>query len=284
MTGGMNRSHRVAGHFGEFLQGRLGAEGPVALVTLPCPVLAIRCDWRAGPFALHRTGPVAIGPRAALALLRRLGLPARAAFRLSGPLPPGGGAGASTAARIALARAAADAAELPVPDAGALARACVESEGASDPLMYPAPGRLLWASRAGEVIATLPPPPPLDVIGGFFGPGRPTDPRDHDFPDIADLATAWPRAVADADAAARLASESARRLLRHRHPGLTDPTEALADRLGALGFAIAHTGSARALLFRPGEVPAAATAALRAAGFEKVTRFRAGGSPCSPAR
>ena len=37
---------RVAGHFGEFLQGRLGAEGPVALVTLPCP--ALRCRQTAG--------------------------------------------------------------------------------------------------------------------------------------------------------------------------------------------------------------------------------------------
>lgn len=284
MTGGPRRSHRVAGHFGEFLQGRLGPDGPVALVTLPCPVLAIRCDWRPGPFALRRSGPAAIGQGEALALLRQLRLPSRAAFRLSGPLPPGGGAGASTAARIALARAAADAAGQPIPDAPALARVCVANEGASDPLMYPESGRLLWASRAGRILAPLPPPPAFDVIGGFFGPGRRTDPRDHDFPDIADLAEDWPRAVADVGAAARLASESARRLLSHRHPDLADPTEALADRLGALGFAIAHTGSARALLFRPGGVPAAATAALRAAGFENVTRFRAGGSPCSPAR
>ncbi|MFQ8432359.1 propanediol utilization protein [Amaricoccus sp. W119] len=284
MAGGLTRSQRVAGHFGELLQGRLGPDGPVALVTLPCPALAIRCDWRPGPFALRQIGPAVIGQRAALALLRRLGLPARAAFRLSGALPPGGGAGASTAARVAFARAAAEAAGLPVPEAPALARACVASEGASDPLMYPEPARLLWGSRAGRVLATLPPPPPLEVIGGFFGPARRTDPRDHDFPDIADLAEAWPRAVSDARAAARLASESARRVLGHRHKGLADPTEALADRLGALGFAIAHTGSARALLFRPGEVPAAATAALRKAGFQQVTRFRAGGSACSPAR
>ncbi|TCP38104.1 hypothetical protein EV662_12129, partial [Rhodovulum marinum] len=32
----------VAGHFGEFLQGRLGPDGPVVLVTLPCPALAVR--------------------------------------------------------------------------------------------------------------------------------------------------------------------------------------------------------------------------------------------------
>ena len=32
----------VAGHFGEWLQGRLGPDGPVALVTLPCPVRACR--------------------------------------------------------------------------------------------------------------------------------------------------------------------------------------------------------------------------------------------------
>jgi len=36
----MTRSVRISGHFGELLQGRLGPQGPVALITLPCPVLA----------------------------------------------------------------------------------------------------------------------------------------------------------------------------------------------------------------------------------------------------
>ena len=68
-----------------------------------------------------------------------------------------------------------------------LARACVAVEGASDPLMFPAPERLLWASRRAEVLETLPPLPSFDVLGGFFGPNRRTDPRDANFPDISDL-------------------------------------------------------------------------------------------------
>jgi len=31
----------VAGHFGEWLQGRLGAEGPVGLVTLACAAVRV---------------------------------------------------------------------------------------------------------------------------------------------------------------------------------------------------------------------------------------------------
>jgi uncharacterized protein involved in propanediol utilization len=222
---------------------------------------------------LHETGPRLLAPGAALALLRGARLPARAAFRLRGDLPPGGGAGASTAARVALLRAAADAAALPRPAPEAIAAACHASEGASDPLMYPAPARLLWGSRLGAVLALLPGPPPLEILGGFLGPPRRTDPRDMAFPDIADLARAWPAACADAAAVGAIASESARRTLALRHARECDPTEALGHRLGALGFAIAHTGSARALLFRPGTVPKGAAEAARAAGFAGVTTF-----------
>ena len=267
---------RVAGHFGEFLQGRLGPDGPIALVTLPCPTRAITCAWRPGAFAVHEIGPRLLPPGAALSLLRAAGLPARAAFRLRGDLPPGGGAGASTAARVALLRAASAAAARPAPAPEALAAACLASEGASDPLMYPAPARLLWSSRAGAVLAALPAPPAFEVLGGFLGPPRRTDPTDMGFPDIADLAAAWRSACADPAEAARLASESARRTLALRHAGDADPTEALARRLGALGFAIAHTGSARALLFRLGAVPSDAAGALLAAGFTAPTRFRLG--------
>ncbi len=283
MAGKRCRAPRVAGHFGELIQGRLGPDGPVALVTLPCSAFETTCDWRLGRFALHQApGGAVMTLGAARRLLDRLRLPARGAFRLSGGPPPGGGGGASTAARIALARAAAQAAGLPRPCPEVLARACLESEGASDPLMFPEPARLLWASRAGRVIARLPAPPRFDLIGGFFGPPRRTDPADVSFADISDLADAWPAATADSAAAARLASESARRLLAHR--GLEDPTEGLAARLGALGFAVAHTGSARALLYHPGTVPEDAAGELRRAGFTRIVRFDVGGTPCSPPR
>ena len=45
-----------SGHFGELLQGRLGADGPLALVTLPAPGLRVTARFTPGPFALHCTG------------------------------------------------------------------------------------------------------------------------------------------------------------------------------------------------------------------------------------
>lgn len=259
---------RVEGHFGELMQGRIGPGGPVALVSLPCPALAVEAQRSplADPHGL-------LAPGRARALLAALDLPDPGPFTLTATMPRGGGAGASTAALVALARlAGSDHA----PDA--LARACVAVEGASDPLMYPAPERLLWASRRAEVLATLPPLPRLAVIGGFHGPNRRTDPLDDDFPDIADLVGPWEQAAAAGDlrTIARLASTSARRTLARRGPH-PDPTEAVAEATGALGFVIAHTGSARGLIFPEGSIPLSAHDRLARAGFRRIVSFAVGG-------
>ncbi|WP_444666917.1 propanediol utilization protein [Cereibacter changlensis] len=256
---------RVAGHFGELLQGRLGPEGPVALVTLPCPPLAAEAARRPGPLALHQTAPV-MPPGQFGGFLRALGAPAEGSFRLRLEMPLGGGAGASTAARVALAHAAG------VTDPAIVARACLASEGASDPLMFPAPGRLLWASREARVLAELPPLPEMEILGGFFGPPRRTDPSDGNFAVIDDLVSDW-QSAPDLTGFAALASASARRCLERRGPA-DDPTSGLAAALGAAGFAIAHTGSARALIFAPGNVPRGAEERLAAAGFRQILRYR----------
>lgn len=262
------RRARVAGHFGEFLQGRLGPDGPIALVTLPAPLwltVQARPDRH---FALHDPDRT-IGRIAAHRFLRRIGAaPGRFAIRTE--LESGAGLGASTAARVALARVA-----RPDLRPAEIAAACLDSEGAVDPLMWTGPDRLLWASRRARALAILPRPPALSVIGGLWGPGIGTDPGDAAFPDIADLVEAW-RASPDADGAAALASESARRCLALRGPS-DDPTAALARETGAAGFAIAHTGAARALLFRPDGIPSDAAARLRAAGLRRIVAFRAGG-------
>jgi hypothetical protein len=52
----------------------------------------------------------------------------------------------------------------------------------------------------------------------------------------------------------------------------------LARDLGALGYARAHTGPARALIFAPGKVPNGAGAALKEAGLRDVLHFRTGGA------
>ena len=265
---------RVAGHFGELLQGRIGRDGPVALVTLPCPVLGVTASLAAGQgFAITEASAAIIPEERAVKLLSLLGLSISGRLGFAAEMPPGGGAGVSTAALVALAGLAGWQGE-PM----ALARACIAVEGASDPLMLPLPSQTLWASRHGDILATLPLPPEMEVIGGFFGPPRRTDPRDMDFPDIADLIPQWQDGCAarDLPRIAALASLSASRTLAHRG-AQSDPIASLAADLGALGYVIAHTGAARGLIFAPGEVPQHASVALQAAGLRGILQFRAGG-------
>lgn len=270
-----SRSIRVAGHFGEFLQGRIGPDGPVALISLPCPVLTCRAEWSPAPdFTLHSPSPIALSRRDAARLIRSLGLVPRGRLILRPDMPAGGGAGGSTAARVAIARLL-----RPDIDPLALARLCLKTEGATDPLMFHDFGRLLWASRAARVLARMPALPRMQIVGGFFGAPRRTDPGDLRFADIADLVAEWPDACASVGGVAQIVSDSARRTLALRGPS-GDPTEDLARELGAAGWAIAHTGSARALIFSPDAETTTARSALGEAGFGQVIRYSIGARPC----
>ena len=262
------RQAGVAGHFGEYLQGRIGVSGPVALVTLPCPMLRARavCLPSRG-LTLWQNAPAVSLSRLAR-MLDLCELPRQGRFRLHLTMPLGGGAGASTAALMALAQAAgADDAVIPM--------ACLAVEGASDPMLMPNPAQILWASRQGRMLAPMPALPRHAIIGGFWGQGQRTDPQDHDFPDISDLIPQWQTARTLTQFAS-LASQSAQRCLALRGPA-HDPTASLSHELGAQGFTIAHTGSARALIFAPGTVPETAVTDLRAAGFSRITRWTGGG-------
>lgn len=254
------------GHFGEWLQGRLGPDGPVVLVTLPLPRCVVRAWHMAGygPLRVQGTG---LSTGAARRFLRDLGLDLSGRVRLRAMMPPGQGLGLSTARLLALARLAGFAG----PDT-ALARACLRAEGASDPLWRPAPA--LWASRQGRALADMPALPRYQIIGGLWGLGQRTDPQDTRFPDISDLVAAWQRARRLAEFAA-LASESAARCVALRGP-IDDPTAALARHTGALGWVAAHTGSARGLVFAPGTAPHDPAAQLRAAGYRCVMGFQGG--------
>ena len=271
-------SASVSGHFGELLQGRLGEMGPVALITLPCPDLSMK-GWMRPASSLRLHGPDRLmTPAAARRFLSKLGVQPRGEFRLRAGMPAGGGAGASTAALVAIARLAA-----PDQTSDAVARACLEIEGASDPLMYDTPETLLWASREARIVDVMPPLPRFEVLGGFFGPPRNTCAEDINFADISDLIVPW-RVAAEAGNLATLAglsSQAADRTLRCRGPA-DDPTTDLARELGALGYVIAHTGSARGLVFAPGTVPERGPAALREAGLRRMVRFRAGGQDVAP--
>ncbi|MTH79758.1 hypothetical protein GL286_18765 [Paracoccus aestuariivivens] len=191
-------------------------------------------------------------------------------YSLTAEMPPGGGAGASTAALVALARAAG----LCSNDHEQLVQVCLTIEGASDPLALPEPDALLWASRQGEVVDHLPPPPMAEIVGGFWGDPLRTDPLDLSFADVTDLVREW-RNGPDIGCAAKIASQSALRCTALRGP-FDDPTADLARELGALGHVRAHTGSARGLIFRPGEALPDTEAKLQAAGFTRTLRFRTG--------
>lgn len=257
----------VAGHFGEWLQGLSGPEGRIALVTMACPAHGARADVEPADRLLLERNAL-IGADRCARFLTALGLPPRARIRLSPDLPPGGGAGMSTAALVALARAMGAQEER-------IAAACLAVEGATDPLMLRLPDAVLWAPREARVLQAIPPPPRAGIVGGFWGPPVRTDPADRRFPRIDDLIDAWIGGP-DLRGAARLASLSAERTAAMRGPR-GDPTAEIASRLGALGFARAHTGSARALIFAPGTVPDGAEAVLAAAGYTGCLRFKTGG-------
>lgn len=261
------RRVRVAGHFGELLQGRLGPDGPVALITLPCPALGVTATVAPAPqLTIRHDGRETMDEARLRAFLSALGLSERKNVTLSADAPPGGGAGVSTAALVAVARAAGV-------DEARIAEACLAVEGAVDPLMLEEPSAWLWASREADTIRPIAPPPPMDIVGGFWGAPERTAPEDASFPDIADLAARWDAAAGDLSALAAIASDSAARTTALRGPA-GDPTAALVEEFGALGWARAHTGSARALIFPSGSAPVGAEARLAALGFDQTLRFR----------
>lgn len=261
------RTLRVAGHFGELMQGRLGPDGPLALISLPCPELWVEC----GPQVIPDDTIAGPGRLAALCHALELPVPDRRPG-LRATMPLGGGAGSSTAGLVAFARALGY-----VGSDETLAKACAQIEGASDPLMFAQSERLLFAPRDGRVLRALPAIPRFVVVGGFHGPVQRTDPADLAFPDIADLVAQWQPGMSLA-VMAGLVTTSARRTLALRGPH-NDPTDALATELGALGWLTAHTGNARGLIFAPGPSNPDTVRRLRDASFADVIRFDAGGTP-----
>lgn len=267
----------VPGHFGELLQGRLGPSGPVTLITLPAPQPVVSLTAIPAPaFSLHFvTGHRPVDPDMARRFLRRSGPLPRAHLAIRSHIPPGSGAGVSTAVLLGLSRLRRRLNRQPTLSPEAEARHLIAAEGASDPLMFTHPARRLWASRAGQSLAALPAPPPLDIVGGLSGPPVATDPSDTRFADISDLVAAWPEATNSAEAVATLTTEAALRSTALRGGSSLDSLQEIAKQTGGLGLSIAHTGSARAILFRPGEgLQSEAARRLRALGLTGITRFR----------
>ncbi|MGK7654241.1 hypothetical protein ACSQ76_18085 [Roseovarius sp. B08] len=250
----------VFGHFGEWIQGRLGPSGPVALITLACSPLRVTApSGEALPFTADQLARFA----AALGLDTLPGASRNFALGI--------GAGGSTATLVATARAAGYDG---TPER--LARACIAVEGATDPLMFDTPDQHLWASRSGKVLRTMPAPPRAAILGGLWGAPVCTDAQDQAFDDVSDLAEEWAAATEarDLPRVAALASDSARRCTARRGP--PDPMADLARDLGALGMVRAHTGSARGLIFAPETIPPHGASALQEAGLEAILSFETG--------
>ena len=241
-------TERIHGHFGELLQGRLGERGPVVLVTLPFPRPVVEVSRAVS----NRDSP----------LLRRAGevfasrFPGRQpSLRAQLFYPQGGGAGCSTAEALGAIRILARERGISL-SAEHESAMLLEVEGAVDPLAFPASPPLLWASREARVIETLPPLPYMRAIGGFDGGGTRTDPSDEQFPDISALLLRLKDALSRRDlrAIGAVASASTRLNAARNPKPRAAQIEALAKDSGALGIAVAHTGSASALLYAPSQI------------------------------
>lgn len=268
---------RMTGHFGEWVQGRLGRVGPVVLVTARCPALDVTVRWHAAdPFAVASDPADLLDAPRLEAFLKALNVPAAGRFTVETAMVPGAGSGSSTAVLLAVARAVDGGAT----GARALARACLRVEGATDPLMLAQPDAVLWSPREARVVEHMDPPPAAEIVGGLFGAPRMTDPEDVDFPDITDLLDPWRQACAEGDlhAAASVASRSAERTTVWRGPA-NDPMAELAEDTAALGHLRAHTGALRGLIFAPGTVPDGIETRLRAAGIDRPIRFTTAPEP-----
>lgn len=258
-------------HHGEILQGVFpdhdGTPRP-GLVTLPVTDLLTRAEFTPGP-----TGaPLSVSPRDRTKALRAariavhvcardLGFrPCGGHLRLSAGIPVGLGMGSSTSDVIAAVRAVAAGFGTRLP-AATVARLAVRAESASDPLMlHEAP--VLFAHRHGRVLEVLGAAlPPAVVVGCLLGGGAAVDTLSLDVPSCSDddltrfecLRERLRRAVRTVDTGlmGRVCTDSARlNQRRHPQPELS-VLEGIAERSGAAGVQVAHSGNVAGLLFDP---------------------------------
>lgn len=267
------RSVKANGHFGEWMQGRLGETDRIALISVQCPHFWVRANFT-DAVELRYDDSLPSLPRDKLVeLLLALNNLPLGRFVVDSNMQFGAGLGASTASLLAIARVAAKS------DASLafLSQAILSVEGASDPIMYPDFDQLLWASREAKILDKYASPPPFEVLGALWGNPQRTDPSDRNFPDISDLIPIWRDATQaqDHDRVASLSTESFKRTSDLRGSG-SDPSTTIAKDLGALGVIRAHTGSARGFLFKPGGAPQSGLNLLAEAGYSDAGTFKTG--------
>lgn len=258
---------RITGHFGELIQGRMGVDGPVSVLSLPCPVLTTTVRYTPGAAPLTCDAPDSAKAIAAgRAVLRALGQGPTGSLRIDRPAPVCVGAGSSTADILGTVRAVATAFGTRF-DPDREADFCLQAEGASDPLMYDAP--VLFASRQGRVLRRLPPLPSCRIVGIFAGPGQITTAAESNFPDMANVFDAAEHALdcGDLSALAALAQQSATANQTQNPNPAWQAMQDIGRNHGGLGTVAAHTGSAIGVILRPSQDTGSVTQVVASLGF-----------------
>ncbi|WP_199443664.1 GHMP family kinase ATP-binding protein [Umezawaea beigongshangensis] len=262
---------RASCHHGELLQGCFpdgGGGRRNGLVTLPvaepATLAEFRCDPSLEPFDVRVTPPDRVNTARAAALAvaecaHRTGRrPVGGRVLLRGGAPVGVGMGSSTSDLIAAVRAVADSYGTTL-SPRTIADVAVRVETASDPLMLD-DRPLLFAQREGAVIEVLGDRlPPMVVVGCSTGGGAPVDTAslpadDYDDEELAAFARLREdvrHAIGRRDPVllGRVCTRSAllnqRRLPKTELPLLVE----VAERTGAVGVQIAHSGNVAGVLF-----------------------------------
>jgi uncharacterized protein involved in propanediol utilization len=255
-------------HHGEIMQGVFAARDGTAqhaLVTLPCRLFRTRARFRPAP-----SEPITVEPsgrlRALTAARLTLGAIARPGWggklKLTSDVPLCWGCGSSTADVVATIRAVATSfAVVLAPDR--IAQLSVAAEVASDPLMYEPTRALLFAQRQGDVMldlgGTL---PPLSVLGVNTGEHLRVETlalplisySSWELGAFQTMLGLLRRAVEQQDAflLGRVATASTIINQRHRPKRFMSQILHLANKSGALGVQVAHSGTVAGLLFERG--------------------------------
>ena len=247
----------VTTHAGEFLQGKFNTENDAplrALITLRCSAFRTTVTARRRPDGEIRTVPPgrSKAEKAARLTLAFLGLADQGVtLKIESDVPEGIGAGSSTGDVVATINAVAATFRRHI-SPERVAHLAIEAEVACDPLMYDPRIPRLFAQRAGVTLEVFAGGlPPLDIVSIADGetvdtlahpPADYTDPQIYDFDN---LRTAFRLGIEQKSAAriGAVATRSAEVNQSHlRKPGFK-LWHRLAEHHGAVGLAVAHSGS-----------------------------------------
>jgi uncharacterized protein involved in propanediol utilization len=277
-------------HHGEIMQGVVRHAGRFVrcLVTMPCHVYGSRAifvpDVSIPPGIVEADEGVAKATKAAELALRALGASCGGHLTVASSIPRGIGMGSSTADVVAAVRAVAAAHGMDF-SAETVAGLAVAAEQASDAIMFDDGPAVLFAYREGVVLSRFAGPLPVFRVVSVIT-GEPVSTLDlvrtpYDERDAArfeELKHHLRRAIDAADPAevAAVATASARLNQRDLPVACFKDLLSIADRTGALGVQIAHSGSVAGLLYASDVNPVAVDAAktrLEAAGIPVLTQF-----------